>query len=166
MICKCREISAFFLCLCATAMFVAAFSSAHAQDGTDSVETDAVAVDALELYVMPRSGPFRPDQISIPQQNMISAWARSAHADASAEAFRHWDGEGEIPAACATCHSGAGFRSHLGLDGSEAGVQEPVPVGGVVDCDTCHNPGLGEVATVMLRAALNTPLHPALKPPA
>ncbi|AJY44902.1 cytochrome C [Martelella endophytica] len=120
-------------------------------------------VEALELYVMPQSGPFRPDQISVPQQDMITAWARSAHADATAEAFTHWDGEGEVPVACARCHSGAGFRSFHGLDGSAPGVDGPVPVGGVVDCDTCHNPGLGEIAAIMLPSGIEHPVKPGVE---
>lgn len=68
------------------------------------------------------------------------AWMRSAHADATAEAFTHWNSEGEIPKACARCHSGAGLRAYYGVDGSEAGVIEhPIPIGGFVDCGTCHN---------------------------
>ncbi|MEO1987836.1 MAG: cytochrome C [Martelella sp.] len=117
-------------------------------------------MEALKLYVMPQSGPFRPDQIPVPQQELISAWARSAHADASAEAFTHWDGEGEIPANCAACHSGAGFRDFHGLDGSAPGIEGPTPVGGVVDCDTCHNPGLGEIAAITLPSGIEHPVAP------
>ena len=73
---------------------------------------------------------------------ITGAWANSAHADAQAEAFSHWNEDGEIPENCAVCHSGEGFRAFYGLDGSEAGtIGHPVAIGGVVDCDTCHAEG-------------------------
>ena len=125
-----KRFSSFFVAVIAATLTFVNSGSASAQDDGNG----EAAVEALELFVMPQSGPFRPDQISIPQQKMIEAWARSAHADASAEAFTHWDGEGEVPASCSTCHSGAGFRAFHGLDGSEPGVAAAVPVGGVVDC--------------------------------
>jgi hypothetical protein len=67
-------------------------------------------------------------------------WAASAHADAEAEAFVHWDEDGEIPSFCAKCHSTPGFIDFLGLDGTEAGVVDTAAVTGtVVTCETCHN---------------------------
>ncbi len=70
----------------------------------------------------------------------VAAWKNSLHADATAEAFTHWNDEGEIPENCALCHSGEGFRAFYGVDGSDPGViGHPVPVGGLVDCETCHN---------------------------
>lgn len=120
-------------------------------------EIEAIA-EQLELFVMPRSGPFRPDEIAITQQAMISDWARSGHADARSESFSHWNEDGEIPPVCATCHSGAGFRSLHGLDGSAPGrLEAPVPTGGVVDCATCHDPGLGDVAEIRMPSGV---LHP------
>ncbi len=153
-----RFSSAFIAVIAATLTFVNS-SGVSAQD---SGEGEA-AVEALELFVMPQSGPFRPDQISIPQQKMIEAWARSAHADASAEAFTHWDGEGEVPASCSTCHSGAGFRAFHGLDGSEPGVAVAVPVGGVVDCETCHSPGLAEITAITLPSGIEHPVKPGVE---
>ena len=115
--------------------------------------------EALQLFVMPPSGPFRPDQIAIGQSAAIAAWARSGHANASSESFAHWNEEGEIPPVCASCHSGAGFRSLYGLDGSAPGLPEhPVPTGGVVDCETCHNAGLSQVKAVKFPSGL---IHPA-----
>ena len=70
------------------------------------------------------------------------AWAGSAHADAAAEAFRHWDEEDPqaIPVECAKCHSETGYRDFLGVDGSAAGVvDKPAAIGTVVSCITCHN---------------------------
>lgn len=67
-------------------------------------------------------------------------WRSSGHADATAEAFTHWDADGEIPTNCARCHSRDGFRDYLGDDQSEVGVvNQPAAIGTVVDCQTCHN---------------------------
>lgn len=74
---------------------------------------------------------------------IVEAWAGSGHADATAEAFRHWDGDDpqEVPASCAKCHSEAGYLDFLGADGSAAGsVEAAAPVDSVVSCTVCHNP--------------------------
>jgi len=129
-----------------------------AQEPASSPEIEAIA-EGLQQFVMPASGPFHPDRITIANQAAISAWARSAHSDASAEAFAHWDAEGEIPPVCAVCHAGAGFRSYHGLDGSAPGLPAaPVPTGGVVDCDTCHNPGLGAIREVRFPSGISHPV--------
>jgi hypothetical protein len=80
------------------------------------------------------------------------AWLGSAHADRTAEAFRHWDQEepAEVPASCARCHSPAGFRDYIGEDGSDAGsVEAAAPVGGVIGCDACHNAAADALASVV-----------------
>lgn len=70
-----------------------------------------------------------------------NAWVNSGHADLTAEAFTHWDEEGEIEANCATCHSGIGYHDFLGVDGSNVGtIDNVVPLGTTVTCDTCHAP--------------------------
>jgi hypothetical protein len=74
----------------------------------------------------------------------LKEWQGSAHADAKAEAFRHWDGDvpQEVPTSCAKCHSSVGYQDFLGADGSAAGkVDKPAPVNTVIDCVACHNSG-------------------------
>lgn len=69
-------------------------------------------------------------------------WAASGHADASAEAFIHWDEDDpvEVPTNCAKCHSTPGFLDFLGADGSAFGaVDAPAPIGTTVECEACHN---------------------------
>jgi hypothetical protein len=69
-------------------------------------------------------------------------WASSPHADASAEAFVHWneDDPAEVPTSCAKCHSTTGYQDYIGADGSEVNVVDAaVPVGEVVACEACHN---------------------------
>lgn len=134
----------------ATLLFPVADSRAQSTQG---------AASEAPAYVMPKTGPFSPEQVAIPQSAYISAWSRSGHSDASSEPFAHWNGEGAIPPVCAVCHSGIGFRSFHGLDGSAPGLPEaPVAVGGVVDCETCHNPGLARVNRITMPSGLSHPV--------
>jgi osmotically-inducible protein OsmY len=69
-------------------------------------------------------------------------WASSGHADAEAEAFRHWDEDDpkEVPTNCAKCHSTPGYLDFVGADGTTAGtVDNPAPIGTTVECVACHN---------------------------
>lgn len=78
-------------------------------------------------------------------------WAASAHADAAAEAFVHWNEEDpkEIPVYCAKCHSSTGFLDYIGADGSTAfQVDANSPIGTVITCDTCHNDVTAELSSV------------------
>jgi hypothetical protein len=78
-----------------------------------------------------------------------NAWAGSPHADAEAEAFVHWNSEGEIPVDCARCHSTPGYRDYLGDDGTEAGVVDnPVAPGTTVSCDACHSASATTLTTI------------------
>lgn len=81
--------------------------------------------------------------------NYYEAWVSSPHAARDTEPFKHWDAEGRIPAACATCHSTVGYVDFVGGDGTAAGkVEEDKPVGGVVNCNACHDPVAAEMRTV------------------
>jgi hypothetical protein len=78
-----------------------------------------------------------------PPEWIVEAWMGSAHADATAEAFVHWNEEDpkEVPVDCARCHSTPGYNDYLGADGSAADVVDvAAPTGTVVNCDACHNP--------------------------
>lgn len=82
-------------------------------------------------------------------QDIMEAWLASPHADATAEAFSHWDAEEAVPDDCAVCHSGPGFVDFIGGDGSPAGtIDAPAPTGSPVSCDTCHNPAAQSLASV------------------
>ncbi|HRN62949.1 MAG TPA: hypothetical protein PLF73_10860, partial [Luteimonas sp.] len=114
--------------------------------------------DTAAIFVMPKSGPFAPEPASIAQRAATDAWARSGHSDAASLAFSNWNEAGVIPPFCAVCHSGTGFRSLHGFDGSAPGLPEhPVPVGGVVDCATCHSPGLASVTQIAIPSGV---MHP------
>ncbi len=77
-------------------------------------------------------------------------WAASGHADATAEAFRHWDEDGTVEAGCATCHSPTGYQDFLGADGSAAGtIDNTHAVSNGLTCVTCHNDAAASLASVL-----------------
>ncbi|MDH3335858.1 MAG: hypothetical protein OEL50_04365 [Rhodospirillaceae bacterium] len=84
-----------------------------------------------------------------PEIPFIKQWAASAHADSKAEAFRHWDKDGEVSKRCAQCHSSDGFKDFIGADGSDKGVVDsPAPTTSTITCTTCHNTEAGKLASV------------------
>jgi hypothetical protein len=69
-------------------------------------------------------------------------WQSSGHADSAAEAFTHWDEEGEVPTFCAKCHSTPGFQDFI----ADLRVDSAAPIGTTVECEVCHtNPDQGIV---------------------
>ena len=76
-----------------------------------------------------------------PIDDLRDAWAASPHADSSAEAFTHWNDEGEIPGSCAVCHSSTGLKDYVAGPMTVPGtIDHPAPLGSTVDCETCHSP--------------------------
>ncbi len=56
------------------------------------------------------------------------------HFAGSEEAFRHWDEDGEVEAACAKCHSATGLPLFL-----KEGVTISQPISNGLNCATCHD---------------------------
>ena len=101
----------------------------------ETVEVEVVVTKEVEVMVEATAEP----SVEVPFEE---AWAGSGHADAEAEAFRHWDEDdpAEVPANCAKCHSTPGMQDFLGVDGSEFGVvNNAAPLGSTVECVACHN---------------------------
>ncbi|MHA3976975.1 polyheme membrane-associated cytochrome C [Halovulum sp. GXIMD14794] len=108
----------------------------------------------LTAGVFAASGAFAQQNA----ESIVAEWAASAHAKADAEAFTHWNDEGEIPAECALCHAGSGFRDYYGLDGSPVGeMSGPHAIGGVIDCDTCHADGVAAISEVTFPSGVVLP---------
>jgi hypothetical protein len=86
-------------------------------------------------------GPMMPgEMMPTARVPFFADWAKSPHAKADAEAFNHWNKEGEIPEACARCHSTPGFLDYIGADGSTPGkVDKKAPTGTMIYCGACHN---------------------------
>ncbi len=77
-------------------------------------------------------------------------WAGSGHADYSAEAFNHWNEDGEISSSCARCHSTPGFMDYIGADGSKPdSIESAAPLGTVVECEACHNDVANDLSHVV-----------------
>lgn len=85
-----------------------------------------------------RGTAVRTAQTDVTVQQGLEAelWVTSGHADAAGEPFTHWDGDGEISKSCARCHSKPGYLDYI-ADGT---VDNPAPLGTVVDCFLCHDP--------------------------
>lgn len=97
-------------------------------------------------------------QQSNPEISIVEKWLGSGHGNAASPSFTHWNGDGAIPQNCALCHAGAGFREFYGLDGSPVGtIEHPVPVGGVIDCATCHEDGAEDIAAVRFPSGVEIP---------
>ncbi len=88
----------------------------------------------------PTAEPCPTPVVLVPE--IEASWAGSGHADATAEAFRHWDGDDpqEVPTSCAQCHTSTGFEDFVGADGSAPGVVDAAqPVSNGITCEACHN---------------------------
>jgi hypothetical protein len=106
---------------------------------TRQVEVEVTRVVTVEVEVTPEVMEPEEPLFAVPFESL---WASSGHADASAEAFVHWDEDDPqvVPIACAKCHSTVGMLDYLGADGSEFGVVDnDQPIGTVVSCEACHN---------------------------
>lgn len=103
------------------------------------VEVAGVEVEVTRVVEVPITTTLPAGTQAIPFEEQ---WRSSPHADASAEAFVHWNGEdpAEIPTSCAKCHSTPGYIDFLGADGSAPNsVDAPAPLGTTVECEACHN---------------------------
>lgn len=70
---------------------------------------------------------------------IVDQWLASPHGDYSSPSFTHWNEDGEVPVACAACHSQPGFIDWLGADGSAPGVVDhPAAINAPIGCASCH----------------------------
>jgi hypothetical protein len=76
------------------------------------------------------------DQVGIQSKKSHAEklWLTSGHSDATAEAFIHWDEDGEVSGSCSKCHSTPGYVSFI-----ETGTAGAQPIGTTVECDACHS---------------------------
>jgi len=99
-------------------------------------------VFAVAFFAQPVMAQEMEDPTVAPTVPFLEQWQGSAHAAFDTEPFRHWDEDdpAEVPTSCAKCHSSPGYLDYLGADGTEANVVDnPAPIGTVVDCVACHN---------------------------
>lgn len=148
-----------YLFLAALLLVLAAAVVACAGDATQSADAGAEQEQAAcptaepcpECEECPVVEPVATRAVeTVPYEDL---WVESAHADADAEAFHHWDEEdpAEVPTSCAKCHSTPGYLDFLGEDGSEFGVVDAAaPVGTVITCEACHNPTTADLTSVVM----------------
>ena len=70
---------------------------------------------------------------------LTEEWLASPHGDYSSSSFTYWNKDGEVPVACAACHSQPGFIDWLGADGSVPGVVDhAAAINAPIGCASCH----------------------------
>lgn len=113
------------------------------------VEVTRIVTEEVIVEVTPEPGPEVPYE---------ALWASSGHADASAEAFRHWDEDDPavVSTSCAKCHTPDGYMDFLGADGSEAGVVdvEHMPADMGITCVACHNDATATLTSVTMPSGM------------
>jgi hypothetical protein len=73
-------------------------------------------------------------------------WRTSGHADSSAEAFIHWDEDGEVSTRCAKCHSTEGYEEFITTGSVNVAPPAGPGIENNISCDACHtNPEQGIV---------------------
>lgn len=94
------------------------------------------------------SSQFAGQEVSLQSKESHAEmlWQTSGHAHSEAEAFVHWDEDGEISTRCAKCHSTEGYNEFI----STGRVSTAVPAGPSIEnnitCEACHtNPEFGTV---------------------
>jgi hypothetical protein len=71
--------------------------------------------------------------------DVTEAWLAGPHSNYRSESFTHWNEEGEVPPACAACHSETGVLDWLGTDGSgPLSIDQPATINTVIGCAACH----------------------------
>ncbi|HRO16022.1 MAG TPA: cytochrome c3 family protein [Paracoccus sp. (in: a-proteobacteria)] len=113
------------------------------------IRAPALAQDA------PAPTPAQGEMIPAERIPFYHDWAQSPHAKADARAFNNWNDEGEIPEACARCHSTPGFLDYIGADGSAVGVVDrKAPTGTLIGCGACHNETARQISGVTFPSGL------------
>jgi hypothetical protein len=131
---------------------VAAAALVLAACSTPSPAAPAEVTREVEVTRVVVATPGEPEAPVMAVPN-AAEWATSAHADAAAEAFVHWNEEdpAEVPVECAKCHSTPGFQDFVGADGSAFGaVDAPAPIGTVITCEACHNSATQTLTSVVM----------------
>lgn len=119
-------------------MIALALLAACSPSAPTAAPTEETAAEPTAIPPTPEPTAVPPTPTVDPAEAIKPIFAASGHADASAEAFVHWDAATppEIPVACAKCHSSAGFQDFIADGKVDAAVPAP---GKPFECQTCHN---------------------------
>jgi hypothetical protein len=92
------------------------------------------AVAALVALALPVMAQDRSELTRLTEE-----WLAAPHGDYSSLSFTYWNKDGEVPVACAACHSQPGFIDYLGADGSAPGVVDhAAAINAPIGCASCH----------------------------
>ncbi|MDP4033978.1 MAG: polyheme membrane-associated cytochrome C [Pseudorhodobacter sp.] len=92
------------------------------------------ALVAAVVMATPATSQDGPDLTQL-----VEEWLASPHGDYTSPSFTYWNKDGEVPVACAACHSQPGFIDWLGADGSTPGVvSHPAAINAPIGCASCH----------------------------
>ncbi|MCG6114191.1 MAG: cytochrome c3 family protein [Mesorhizobium sp.] len=109
-----------------------------------TIQKIIVAMLALALLAIPAAA-----QQDDPLAALVEAWMASPHGDYHSPSFTYWNQDGEVPVACAACHSQIGFIDYLGADGSTPGeVNHPGTINSPIGCASCHTTAAHELDSV------------------
>ena len=109
-------------------------------DETSPVYAAPIAITAdtvVKAFAIDAAGNASATQVLgyvIASFELKQQWAQSGHGMIAQEPWRHWDADGEVPRACAKCHSADGYRDYA-MDGT---VDAPAPLPLGLDCNGCH----------------------------
>jgi hypothetical protein len=94
-----------------------------------------------------------PPPLDIP---FLDLWQGSAHADAKAEAFNHWNKADPVavPKDCARCHSTTGYQEFVASGPVTRTVTNDQPIGQVLTCVACHNEAAVKLTNVTFPSGL------------
>jgi len=89
--------------------------------------------------VLATTSPAVADEFSLSETT--EAWLMGPHSDYRSPSVTHWNEDGEVPTACAACHSETGMLDWLGADDSAPLiVDHPGTINTVIGCASCHVP--------------------------
>jgi hypothetical protein len=92
---------------------------------------------AFAAFVLVLATPLTAEQPSLTE--ITEAWLMGPHSDYTSPSFTHWNEDGEVPRACAACHSETGMLDWLGADDTPAlSVEHPGTINTVIGCASCH----------------------------
>lgn len=93
----------------------------------------------LVVAVLATTTPLAAENLSLSQ--ITEAWLMGPHSDYRSLSFTYWNKDGEVPTACAACHSETGMLDWLGADDSAPlTVEHPGTINTVIGCASCHVP--------------------------
>jgi hypothetical protein len=94
-----------------------------------------------------------PPPLDIP---FLDMWKGSAHADAKAEAFNHWNKADPVavPKDCARCHTTTGYQEFVASGPVSRTVTNDQPIGQVLTCVACHNEATAKLTNVTFPSGL------------